>query len=215
MKNKTFLIVDDNAFDRELLTRVFMKRFGVKTFEADSAAKCYEILDRESVDLVLMDILMPDVNGTDALKKIREKTNPIDLPIIMVTSKSEDAEVIHCLQSGANDYIVKPFNFDVAITRITTHLRLAELSREMARLREHAALEAMIATYNHEINNPLAIAISCAEDEGLSKNPANQEKLLASLWRIAGIVKKIREVTEESEIEMQDYSSKTKMIKVR
>jgi len=158
--------------------------------------------------------MMPGTFGTEVLMKIREKHNPIELPIIMVTSKADASDVIRCLQSGANDYITKPVTFDVAVTRISTHLRLAEVSREMSRLQEMAALDAMITTYNHEINNPLAIAIGCL-NAPLLKDEVAVEKLKSSLWRVADIVKKIRSVTEKKEAEYEQYASSGRTIKVR
>ncbi len=157
---------------------------------------------------------MPGVHGTEVLKKIREKFNPIWLPIIMITAKSEASDVVSCLQKGANDYITKPLNFEVAVSRISTHLKLAEISHEMSRLKEMAALDAMITTYSHEINNPLAIAIGCLNTSLLDDEVA-VEKLKSSLWRVADIVKKIRSVTEQKEAEYQEYAGSGKMVKMR
>ncbi len=214
MTTKTILIVDDSEFDRQLLTKALTAKGGFKIMEARSGDQCLEILSTQKIDLILMDIMMPGTFGTEVLMKIREKHNPIELPIIMVTSKADASDVIRCLQSGANDYITKPVTFDVAVTRISTHLRLAEVSREMSRLQEMAALDAMITTYNHEINNPLAIAIGCL-NAPLLKDEVAVEKLKSSLWRVADIVKKIRSVTEKKEAEYEQYASSGRTIKVR
>lgn len=214
MSNKTILIVDDSEFDRKLLVSALAKKGGFQAIEANSGDECLEILTKQAVGLILMDIMMPGTFGTQALLKIREIFNPIELPIIMVTSKADASDVIGCLQSGANDYITKPVNFDVAVSRITTHLMLAEISHEMTRLKKMAALDAMVTTYNHEINNPLAVAIGCL-DAPLLEDEVAVEKLRSSLWRVADIVKKIRSVTEQKEAEHQEYVGSSKMIKVR
>lgn len=213
MKNKTILIVDDSEFDRSLLVKALSRKGSYNALQADSGDKCLKLLEEQKIDLILMDIMMPGTNGTQVLQKIREKFNPIDLPIIMVTSKSETADVVGCLQNGANDYITKPVNFDVAVSRITTHLKLADLSTEMAKLKEVAALDSMIATYNHEINNPLSIALGFATSAKL-KDEESIKKLNEALWRIADIVKKIESVTEKKQVEYESYVHNVKMIKL-
>ncbi len=129
-----------------------------------------------------------------------------------MTSKADTVDVINSLRSGANDYITKPVNFEIALSRINTHLKLSEVSKEMAKLQELAALDAMIATYNHEINNPLAIAIGYLEQQDLN---SVREKLSSSMWRIADIVKKIKTVSEKKEIEYQSYAGTTKTFSLK
>ncbi len=211
---KTILIVDDSEFDRNLLKNAFSRKGQFKFLEANDGLHSLVVLANNSVDLVLMDIMMPGTFGSQILLKIREKFNPIELPIIMVTSKIDSSDVIECLHNGANDYITKPVNFEVAISRIMTHLKLADLSMEMAKLKEITALDAMITTYNHEINNPLSIAISYLNNS-LLKDEKVVEKLRTALWRIADVVKKIREVSDKKETKFGTYSGSTKMIKIK
>jgi DNA-binding response OmpR family regulator len=213
MNQKKILVVDDSQFDRNLLVKALAQKADFECIEASSGERCLELLASEPVGLILMDIMMPGQFGTQVLIDIRKKFNLIELPIIMVTSKADASDVVGCLQSGANDYITKPVNFEVAVSRISTHLKLAEISGEMSKLREMVALDAMITTYNHEINNPLMIALGCLNDS-LLKDEAAVEKLKSSLWRVADIVKKIREVTQKKEIEYRNYGDLSKMVKV-
>lgn len=211
---KTILIVDDNEFDRRLIKNALNRRGDFNTIEAHGGDQCLELLKTSHIDLILMDIMMPEILGTQVLMKIREQFNLITLPIIMVTSKTDTLDVTGCLQCGANDYITKPINFDIALCRISTHLMLADTFNEMVKLKEIAALDAMITTYNHEINNPLSIALGCA-NKSLLKDEQACKKLNASLWRIADIVKKIRSITERKEIEYQKYAGSATMIKLK
>ncbi|MBX9704000.1 MAG: response regulator [Silvanigrellaceae bacterium] len=159
---KRLLIVDDSDFDRQILSKALAKKFNFKVFEAKNGEECLEFLEKNEVDLVIMDILMPGALGTEVLLKIREKFNPIDLPIIMITAQEDDVTaMVQCLQLGANDFIKKPLNFDIALSRLTTLLKLSDLSKEISKIHEMSAINAMISTYHHEINNPLAIAIGC------------------------------------------------------
>ncbi|OQW49160.1 MAG: hypothetical protein A4S09_03595 [Proteobacteria bacterium SG_bin7] len=209
---KKILIVDDSDFDRDVMAEVLKRKGEYEVVEARSAKECYDIISLEKVDLILLDILMPGTLGTDILKKIRSHTNVIELPVIMMTAKSDTQEVVNCLHDGANDFVSKPVNFDIMVSRIKTHLALSDLSKEMGRLKEVAALDAMIATYNHEINNPLTIAIGCLNDQDIKSN-SKYEKLNRSLWRISEVVKKIQEITAQK-VSYKEYAGNTKMVKI-
>ena len=207
------LVVDDSDFDRALLMKALALKGNFATFEANSGESCLEMLATHNIGLILMDIMMPGIAGTEVLTQIRRKANAIELPVIMVTAKTETADIVACLLAGANDYIAKPVNFEVAISRISTHLRLAEISREMATMKEIAALDALIATYNHEINNPLAIAIGTMKAKDLNE-PITRERLNSALWRVADIVKRINAVSEKKLADYEDGGGNTKMVKI-
>ncbi len=213
MSERTLLVVDDSDFDRKLLVEVLKEKTTFTILEADSGERCLAILDKIEVSLILMDGLMPGLCGSDVLSSIRKRFNEIELPIIMVTALNDDAEVLKCLQLGANDYITKPVNFGIALSRIDTHLKLASVSKEMSRLKEVAALEALITTYNHEINNPLTIALGYLMAPELTAS--SKEQLENELWRIAKIVKKIESATRDANVEFASYTSSTKMIRLR
>ena len=214
MSNKTILVVEDNDFDRRMLVKVLTRKSLFNIIEATNGNECHQIIESNAVDLILMDIMMPGTFGTQVLMKIREKYNPIELPIIMVTSKADASDITGCLHSGANDYITKPLNFDIALSRISTHLNLAHLSKEMVKLKEMSALDAMITTYNHEINNPLTIALGCLSSP-LMKDEASVEKLKSALWRLSEIVKQIRDVTNKKEAEFGVYYGTTNFVKIK
>jgi DNA-binding response OmpR family regulator len=213
-QSRTVLIVDDSEFDRSLLVRVLEKNGNFNTLQTNSGEECLEILRTQKVHLILLDIMMPGSSGTQTLESIRKNFNPIELPVIMITAKSDALDVIDALRRGANDYITKPVNFEVALSRISTHLKLAEVSEEMAKLKEMSTLDAIITTYNHEINNPLAIAVSCLSFADLN-SPECKDKLSKSLWRIADIVKRIKAVSEQKNVEYQSYVGNNRMLKIK
>ncbi len=209
------LIIEDNPVDREVATGV-LEEHGFDVVTLVSAVNCLETIVSEKPDLLLLDVMMPELNGNEALTIIREKFSSIELPIIMVTAKSDASDVVVSLKNGANDYITKPIQFEVAFRRIHTHLSLALQAQAMAQAKELAAIHAMIATFNHEINNPLSAAcINLDLLKGESDTNPRLLKIEDALWRIADIVKKISLVLEKSSVEYEKYGSHLKIIKLK
>jgi len=115
------LIVDDILANRRILARRF-ERHGFQITEADCGVRALELIDQHSFDLVLLDVMMPDIDGLEVLKRIRQRHSSVSLPVIMVTAKSESADVVEALTAGANDYLTKPVDFVVALARANTQL---------------------------------------------------------------------------------------------
>ncbi len=215
--SNSILVVDDNEMERKILSSVLTKN-GFTPILASSGSECLSILTSSKVDLVLLDVMMPVMSGIDVLSEIRKERSQLQLPIVMVTSKSESDDIVHALKLGANDYVTKPVDFPIALLRISTQLNLTRLSQENSRLHEAAAINAMIATYNHEINNPLAIAVAAVDR--ISQNSPNDPDgplgmLKRALTRITNIVKKIRDTTENSAFEYETYVGQSKTIKLK
>jgi diguanylate cyclase (GGDEF)-like protein/PAS domain S-box-containing protein len=115
------LVVDDNDANRDGLSRLLRKR----GYDVDVAANGDEALAATAstaYDLVLLDIEMPGLSGLDVLTRLRATRSQTDLPVIMVTARSEGADVVEALRLGANDHIAKPIDFAVALARVATHV---------------------------------------------------------------------------------------------
>lgn len=113
------LIADDEAEIRQLL-RLYLEKDGYSVLEADNGKTALSICKKEKIDLVLLDIMMPDLNGYQVIKEIRSESN---IPVIMISAKGQDEDKILGLDLGADDYIVKPFNPLEAIARINANIR--------------------------------------------------------------------------------------------
>lgn len=113
------LIVDDDKEIRNLIS-IYLKNEGMETHEAEDAMKALKLLKEKEFDLVILDIMMPDMDGIEACIKIRQERN---MPIIMLSAKSEDIDKIQGLASGADDYLSKPFNPLELIARVKSQLR--------------------------------------------------------------------------------------------
>lgn len=113
------LIVDDNKNINDVLIK-YCKRDGYETISAYDGEEAIIIYENERPDLILLDVMLPKIDGFEVCKKIREKSN---VPIIMVTAKSEDMDRIMGLDIGADDYIIKPFSPAEVMARIRAIMR--------------------------------------------------------------------------------------------
>lgn len=115
------LIVDDNAMNRDLLARR-LDREGYRIVTADGGRKALELVASDHYDLILLDILMPDMDGYEVLKILKSNKSTKDIPVIMLTAVNEVESVKHCIDLGAHDYLIKPFNSVLLKSRIETIL---------------------------------------------------------------------------------------------
>jgi diguanylate cyclase (GGDEF)-like protein len=136
------LIVDDISDNRTILTRRFQRR-GFDVVEAECGLTAIELIDKESFDLVLLDVMMPGMDGIETLKRIRSENSASALPVIMVTAKSESTNIVDALELGANDYVTKPVDFAVALARVNTQIsrkraveRVALANEELCKVNE-------------------------------------------------------------------------------
>ncbi|MDO5794747.1 MAG: response regulator transcription factor [Turicibacter sp.] len=119
MKKPRVLVVDDEHEIREAI-RIYLRGDGIETVMATNGQEAVEIMKQEEIHLILMDLMMPIMDGIVATSQIREFSN---VPIIMLTAKSEDTDKIMGLSLGADDYITKPFNPMELLARVKSQLR--------------------------------------------------------------------------------------------
>lgn len=119
MDKERILIVDDEKEIRDLI-EIYLKNEGYEVERAGTGAEAIKIVEEKKIDLIILDVMMPVVNGIDACIKIREQHNT---PIIMLSAKVEDIDKILGLSVGADDYLAKPFNPLELIARVKAQLR--------------------------------------------------------------------------------------------
>jgi adenylate cyclase len=141
----SILVVDDNEINRDLLSR-YLARLGHTVQAAADGRQALEMIDSGAFDLVLLDIMMPELNGYQVLQHLKDSSNWRDLPVIMISALDEMDSVVRCIELGAADYLSKPFNPVLLRARVGACLekkRLRDLEKEQKRqLQElNAALE--------------------------------------------------------------------------
>ncbi|GAB4348523.1 MAG: hypothetical protein Fur0042_15410 [Cyanophyceae cyanobacterium] len=128
------LIVDDEPINLQVLENHLSFHHYLVT-RANGGAEALAIIEAQTVpfDLILLDVMMPQMSGYEVCKRIRDRFPPHRLPIIMLTAKNQISDLIAAFQCGANDYLTKPFIKDELLTRIKTHVRLARISTSYQR----------------------------------------------------------------------------------
>ncbi|MGY6211669.1 response regulator transcription factor [Cytobacillus firmus] len=119
MDNYNVLVVDDEKEIRDAI-EIYLKNEGITVLKAKDGIEALEILNENQVHLIILDVMMPRLDGISATYKIREKKN---IPIIILSAKTEDTDKILGLQVGADDYVTKPFNPMELVARVKSQLR--------------------------------------------------------------------------------------------
>lgn len=173
---KLIAIVDDEVKIREMV-RAFLQNEGYETVEALDGVAAVELVDNHKVDLILLDVMMPNMDGLQALREIRIKHKKT--PVIMLTAKSEEIDKLLGLEMGADDYITKPFSMREMTARIKAVLRRCssdEVSDELDEILIRDEIEINLTTYLVKVNGEI-----------LSLTPT-EYKILVTLARKPGRV---------------------------
>ena len=137
IKECHILAVDDDALNRGMIERILIRKGHTVTL-ASGGKEALEKIENTLFDLVLLDIMMPGVDGVAVLKGIRQKYSMSALPVIMVSALDNSEKVVELLDSGANDYITKPIDIKVLRARVDTQLELVLAHKKIAALSEDA-----------------------------------------------------------------------------
>ncbi len=216
-KRVNVLFIDDD----ELNARAFAKRLERRNFQVTVANNERPILDRlqeEKYDLILLDIVMPGIDGLTLLKQIRTQYSADVLPVIMITVVDDGSDIFEAFELGANDYITKSLNIDAAVARIKGHINASELHKTTIKLREVEAITALVVTYHHELNNPLAIIQShflSILDEHPEILESRKTQILGALARMRETLKELKTISEQKELTFSAYAKTSKMLKLK
>lgn len=153
---KKILIIDDSP-DSVFLLQDRLEREGFEIAKAYNGEMGIQKAVDEKPDLILLDIMMPDISGYDVCKTLSSKDETKLIPIILLTALTEADNLKQGLQSGAFDYIKKPFNRTELIARINSALRFSETNKFLIEIEKIKTFAATVVTANHEIKQPLTL----------------------------------------------------------
>ena len=184
-KETTILLVDDNPENLGVLAKLLAKSDRLLTIAQDGAAALETMKDKRP-DLILLDIMMPGMNGFETCKRLKQDATLADIPIIFLTALQEKEDVIAGLKLGAVDYVTKPFNEKELLTRVNTHLELQAVKEE---LRESIATrDKLFSIISHDLGGMFAGMQSLAQlltDKKTPPDAETREKWLKMLMQSA------------------------------
>jgi two-component system OmpR family response regulator len=166
---RTILAIDDSRTNLTVLGRR-LEHYGYTAMLSDNGPEALDLIAARGVDLVLLDMVMPRMSGMHILEKIRGRCHSADLPVIMLTGRSDPAAAVQALAAGADDHVAKPFDFEVLAARIDHILgrarRIADLKRS------NATLDALVAARASDLGQV---------QSALAATRADRARLVASI----------------------------------
>jgi DNA-binding response OmpR family regulator len=196
------LVVDDEKEIRDAI-EIYLRGENLKVFKAEDGLEALDILEREKIHLIVLDIMMPRLDGIRTCLKIREKQN---LPIVMLSAKGEDSDKILGLNVGADDYITKPFNHLELVARVKSQLRRYEKPLSVQEGKDIVKVKDLVI-------DTIAKKITLRDEE--IKVTATEYKILYLLASNAGKVFSIKEIYENVWEEMFYKSENTVTVHIR
>jgi len=193
------MLVDDDPDIVEMLGGL-LKGEKYKVLYAYSGEECLEKLcsEEEDVDLLVLDLMLPDIDGYEVCRRLRQDTRLANLGIIMLTARRDTVEKIAGLKVGADDYLTKPFDAHELLARIRAQLRIKKLQERVIEAEKSATIAHMALTLGSEMNDPLVSIVRHTQylQERLEGKRDIPRDILISLKAIGEAAQRIEEIVE-------------------
>ncbi|HIJ77911.1 MAG: hybrid sensor histidine kinase/response regulator [Desulfobulbaceae bacterium] len=131
--NKIILLVDDDQYQLNSIERIFLDN-DIEIIKATNAKEAFSLVKLNQVDLILLDIMMPEIDGFQVCQALKIDPETEDIPIIFLTAKDDEDIIVKGFELGAQDYVIKPFNSHELLARAKTHIELKEKSEELGKI---------------------------------------------------------------------------------
>lgn len=172
------MVVDDEPVNRQVLSSVLTAR-SFSVVEAGDGPSALALMEKQKPDTVLLDIMMPRMNGFEVCRAIRQRFTAAELPVLFLSARNRPDDIVTGLDAGGSDYLPKPFSVPELLARINAHIHLKEahgqavkLRGELARQEKLAAIGNMAAGIVHDLRNPLTLIsgfVEMADEDNLGK----------------------------------------------
>ena len=216
---KRILVIDDLP-ENVFMLQDRLEHEGYEVITAYDGKGGIEKAQTELPDLILLDVMMPGINGIEVCKTLVNDKKTSDIPIILVTAKTGAEDTKEGLDAGAYDYIKKPFNKIELFARVKSALKLSEANKLLLLTEKRSTFFATVVTANHKIKQPLTLLSlsSAAIKRELTKDEISKDVLISKLKYIDAAVMEITDVLDRlnsiREPVLSDYTSDIKMIKM-
>lgn len=216
---KKILVIDDLP-ENIFILQDRLTQEGYEVITAHGGTEGLEKAYSNLPNLILLDVMMPDMNGFDVCNTLVNDDRTKHIPIILVTAKAAAEDIKAGLESGAFDYIKKPFNRVELMARVQSALKLSEANQQLLEIEKQTTFIATIVTANHKIKQPLTLLSlsSAAIKKELEKDEVSKEAILKRVKYIDAAVKDIEVVLGKlnsiTRPELSEYAKDVKMIRV-
>lgn len=216
---KKILVIDDLP-ENVFMLRDRLEHEGYEVITAYDGRSGIEKAKSELPDLILLDVMMPDITGIEVCKTLVVDKKTSGIPIILVTAKSDAEDTKEGLEAGAFDYIKKPINRIDLVARVMSALKLSDANKLVLEAEKKNTFVATVVTANHKIKQPLTLlSLSSASiKRELGKEKISREVLLGRLKYIETAIKEITDVLDKlnsiKDPVIADYTNSVKMISV-
>ena len=216
---KRILVIDDLP-ENVFLLKDRLEHEGYEVLTADCGNSGIEKATDEIPYLILLDVMMPDINGFEVCKTLVNDSRTSGIPILLVTAKTDAEDTKEGLDAGAFDYIKKPINKIELIARVKSALKLSDANKLLVEVEKRNTFFATVVTANHRIKQPLTILSlsSAAIKRELKKDKISKDTLLGKIKYIDAAINEITNVLDHlntiKEPVLSDYTKNVKMIKV-
>jgi DNA-binding response OmpR family regulator len=218
-KVKRILVIDDLPENVYMLQNR-LEHEGYEVLTAYDGKSGIEKAREKLPDLILLDVMMPDINGFEVCKILASNEQTSNIPIILVTAKTDAEDTKEGLDAGAFDYIKKPFNKVELLARVKSALKLSGANKLLLEAEKRNTFFATVVTANHKIKQPLTLLSlsSAAIKRELKKEKISKETMLSKTKYIDVAIKEISDVLDQlnaiKEPILSDYTKNIKMIKI-
>lgn len=211
-KNRV-LCVDDEPTNRLIIESTLEKYYDIISVGSGRAA--LEFLAEKTVNLILLDIIMPDIDGYEVIKRIKNDEKLKQIPVIFLTGMKSPGDIKKGLELGCNDYLAKPFNAIELKARVDMQINLADAQKILLNYERVQTVKSMVTSLHHEINNPLTVLTSMTEffRKKIDGYDTEFHMMNKAMERIEIVIDKMRHLEE---VHFLRYSGQTdsKMIKL-
>ncbi len=216
---KKILVIDDLP-ENVFLLQDRLENEGYEVITAYEGKSGINKAISEEPDLILLDIMMPDITGLDVCKKLVSNDETSHIPIILVTAKIEAEDIKEGLEAGAFDYVKKPFNRIELLARVKSALKLSDARRQLIDAEKSKLFAATVVTANHKIKQPLTLmSLSAAAiKREINKEVISKDAVDKRLDYITGAIKEINNILNQlhtiKKPVLSEYVKNIKMIDV-
>jgi len=218
LANALVLLVDDEPLNLKILQNMLDVN-EYRTILLTKGCEAHQTALKNQPDLILLDVMMPDMGGYDVCKELKGDPATCHIPIIFLSGNARTAYIISGLELGAASYVAKPFNITELLARVETNLKLKFSTEQLIEAQQIKALNAVMVSQNHELNQLLTIIIGQSEIlrtyleiemVGIPEKMFNSLDMIeSSTWKMSEIIKKLKNIKQ---IKFTDYTANTEML---